>query len=144
MWIWLESGLQDFFKNVIYISIRLKAINILSVTLNLKKGFTGCAWKLEKTPVFINSTSNHHPSIYKHILASVLSANSSYRTVFSNAKTDYKTALTNWLLSFDFLLMILWKKSIGKYTLFYLISFLIKQYRLKRVKIFSCDAFPSN
>jgi len=71
-------------------------VNFLDVTLNLKEGTFEPYMKNNNTPIYINTSSNHPPSIIKHIPISIsrrLSENSSNINIFNKNKIVYNNAL---------------------------------------------------
>ena len=82
------------FRITIYTN--LKIVNFLDVTLNLRKGTFEPYKKENDTPIYIHTSLNHPPSVFKQILTSVsrrLSDNSSNIGIFNKYKHIYDNAL---------------------------------------------------
>ena len=85
---------QNGFK--ITIRANLKILDFLDVTLDLSTGIYKPYIKPNNTPVYVNTSSNHHPSIIKAIPLGVnkrLSMISSNEEVFKEKAPIYQQAL---------------------------------------------------
>ena len=84
------------FKITIYTNLKL--VNLLDVTLNLKRGTFKPYKKENDTSIYIHASSNYPPSIIKQIPKSIsrrLSDNSSNVNIFNKYKHIYDNALKN-------------------------------------------------
>ena len=95
----LRKNIIQIFKNIgfeIEIKVKLKIVDFLDITLNLKDS----SYKPYKKPndklLYINTESNHPPNIIKDIPISVnkrLNQNSSSKEIFNESKKEYEEAL---------------------------------------------------
>ena len=87
---WLAKGLN------ISINTNLKICNFLDVTLNLSDGTYYPYRKPNNETLYIDSNSNHPPTIIKHLPAAIgrrIPDISSSKELFNQAKPHYKSAL---------------------------------------------------
>ena len=80
----------------ISISTNLKICNLLDVTLNLTDGTHYPYRKPNNETLYIDTNSNHPPTIIKHLLAAIgrrISDISSSKELFNKAKPHYESAL---------------------------------------------------
>ena len=74
----------------------MKEVNFLDVTLNLTTGTFRPYRKPNDHPIYINTNSNHPPSVMKQVPKSVstrISENSSTKEIFNEAVPYYNDAL---------------------------------------------------
>ena len=89
-WEFKKQGLN------ISISTNLKICNFLNITLNLTDGTHYPYRKLNSETLYIDTNSNHLPTIIKHLPAAIgrwISDISSSKEVFNKAKPHYESAL---------------------------------------------------
>ena len=95
----IKKDITKFFTNLglrITIKTNLKLVVFLDVTLNLSNGTYSPFRKPNDHPLYINTKSNHPPTITKHLPAAIsrrvleISCN---KEVFEKAKLDYQQAL---------------------------------------------------
>ena len=95
----LRKDIAATFKNIgfqIEIKCNLKQVDFLDVTLNLTTGTHHPYKKDNDHLLYINTSSNHPPTVIKQIPSSIskrLSDNSSNKEIFNNAKPEYEKAL---------------------------------------------------
>ena len=96
-----SKDIIKIFKEIgfkIEIKTNLKQVDLLDVTFNLNNSTYQPYKKEDNQLLYINTSSNHPPSIIKQIPTSIsrrLSDNSSNEEIFNTAKTEYETALKN-------------------------------------------------
>ena len=96
-----RKDIIKIFKEIgfkIEIETNLKTVDFLDVTFNLNNGTYRPYKKENDKLLYINTSSNHPPSIIKQIPPSInrrLSDNSSNQEVFDSIKEDYESALRN-------------------------------------------------
>ena len=97
----IRKNVIKIFKEVgfkIKIKTNLKIVDFLDATFNLKNG-TYRPYKKPNDPLlYVNTSSNHPPQVIKHMPISInktLNKNSSSKEIFSETKSEYKTALKN-------------------------------------------------
>ena len=96
-----RKDIIKIFKEIgfkIEIKTNLKQVDFLDVTFNLNNSTYQPYKKEDNQLLYINTSSNHPPSIIKQIPTSIsrrLSNNSSNEEIFNTAKTEYETALKN-------------------------------------------------
>lgn len=81
----------------IEINTNLKTVDFLDVTFNLNNGTYRPYRKANDKLLYINTSSNHPPSIIKQIPPSInrrLSDNPSNQEIFNSIKEDYESALS--------------------------------------------------
>ena len=89
-WEFKKQGLN------IFISTNLKICNFLNITLNLTDGTHYPYRKPNSETLYIDTNSNHLPTIIKHLPAAIgrwISDISSSKEVFNKAKPHYESAL---------------------------------------------------
>ena len=96
-----RKDIIKIFKEIgfkIEIKTNLKQVDFLDVTFNLNNSTYQPYKKEDNQLLYINTSSNHPPSIIKQIPTSIsrrLSDNSSNEEIFNTAKTEHETALKN-------------------------------------------------
>ena len=96
-----RKDIIKIFKEIgfkIKIKTNLKHVDFLDVTFNLNNSTYQPYKKEDYQLLYINTSSNHPPSIIKQTPTSIsrrLSDNSSNEEIFNTAKTEYETALKN-------------------------------------------------
>ena len=96
----LKKKIQTIFNNLgleVTIEANQKIVNFLDITMNLEEENFKPFTKPNTTPLYIDSQSNHPPSIIKNLPASInkrLSSISSSKVEFDNAAPLYQEALT--------------------------------------------------
>ena len=94
-----RKDIIKIFKEIgfkVEIKTNLKQVDFLDVTFNLNNSTYQPYKKEDNQLLYINTSSNHPPSIIKQIPTSIsrwLSDNSSNEEIFNTAKTEYETAL---------------------------------------------------
>ena len=95
----IKNDIQKFFAGLglkIVIKTNLKIADFLNVTFDLSKETYSPNEKPGNQPLYINTQSNHPPTIIKHLPAAVsrrISDISFNRETFDKAKPDYEKAL---------------------------------------------------
>ena len=95
----IKKDITKFFSNLglkITIKTNLRIVDFLDVTLNLSNGTYSPFRKPNDHPLYINTKSNHPPTITKHLPAAIsrrVSEISCNKEVFEKAKPDYQQAL---------------------------------------------------
>ena len=95
----IKKDITKFFTNLglkLTIKTNLRIVDFLDVTLNLSNGTYSPFRKPKDHPLYINTKSNHPPTITKHLPASIsrrVSEISCNKEVSEKAKPDYQQAL---------------------------------------------------
>ena len=95
----IKKDITKFSTNLglrITIKTNLKIVDFLAVALNLSNGTYSPFRKPNDHPLYINTKSNHPPTITKHLPAAIsrkVSEISCNKEVFEKAKPDYQQAL---------------------------------------------------
>ena len=95
----IKKDITKFFTNLglrITVKTNLKIVDFLDVILNLSNGRYSPFRKPNDHPLYINTKSNHPPTITKHLPAAIsrrVSEISCNKEVFEKAKPDYQQAL---------------------------------------------------